>query len=364
MASIWQNDGTKWTLLNPQGYPDEKTLHELVEEAPQMLPLSGEPRVLIVGKEVVLSGNYADLLGVEPTGRMVLIEIKLSKNAEARRAVVAQILTYAASLAELDRSYIETSLIRGYLAAKGVTSIAEAVAAEDQTGEFHPDRFNEQVDQNLRDGSFRLVLVLDEAPTELVRLVGYLEAVTEKLTIDLITVSTFDVHGSRIVVPRRVDPEYDRRILGSSSGNTPNSPPPGPIAVDGTETFVDSINNAPIETQAKLAWIADWAQSLVDDGLARCSTTIGKSRWILNVRLMDEQRGLVSIYNEKGPYVTFYRSVFEQRAPHSVAAVEEAIAPRKLGSGNTTPVITDDLLDAIKEAYREAKHGVIDMVAT
>ena len=138
MASIWQTDGTKWTLLSPQGYPNEQTLHDLIEDAPHMLPLSGEPRVVIVGKEVVLSGNYADLLGVEPDGRLVLIEIKLKKNAEARRAVVAQILTYAASLAELDRHYIEQSLISGYLAKDGFTTIAEAVAEKIKLGNSWP----------------------------------------------------------------------------------------------------------------------------------------------------------------------------------------------------------------------------------
>jgi hypothetical protein len=49
--------------------------------------------------------------------------------------------------------------------------------------------------------------VLDAAPVELVRLVGHLEAVTDKLLIDLVTVSAYDVNGSRILVPQRVEPE-------------------------------------------------------------------------------------------------------------------------------------------------------------
>jgi hypothetical protein len=40
-----------------------------------------------------------------------------------------------------------------------------------------------------------------------VRLVGYLEAVTDKLLIDLVTVTAYDVHGSRVLVPQRVEPE-------------------------------------------------------------------------------------------------------------------------------------------------------------
>jgi len=41
MTAIWQNDGTGWRLLAPTGFPDEQTLHSLVEEAPQILPLAG-----------------------------------------------------------------------------------------------------------------------------------------------------------------------------------------------------------------------------------------------------------------------------------------------------------------------------------
>ena len=39
MTAIWQDDGTGWRLLAPTGFPDERTLHDLVEETPRILPL-------------------------------------------------------------------------------------------------------------------------------------------------------------------------------------------------------------------------------------------------------------------------------------------------------------------------------------
>jgi hypothetical protein len=95
MSAIWQNDGTAWRLLSPAGFPDEAALHGLVEQAPHILPLAGLPQLVVVGREVFLGGNRADLIAVEATGRLAIIEIKLASNAEARRAVVTQILTYA-----------------------------------------------------------------------------------------------------------------------------------------------------------------------------------------------------------------------------------------------------------------------------
>lgn len=78
MTAIWQNDGTGWRLLAPAGFPEDHTLHDLVEETPRILPLSGDPRIVVVGKEVLLGNGYADLLAIEPSGRLVGVEIKSS----------------------------------------------------------------------------------------------------------------------------------------------------------------------------------------------------------------------------------------------------------------------------------------------
>src|SRR5215216_7741637 len=189
MAAIWQSDGTGWRLLAPTGFPDEQTLHDLVEETPQILPLAGDPRLVVIGKEVRLGNGSADLLAVEPSGRLVVAEIKLSSNAEARRAIVAQILTYAAYLKGLSSNVVERDLLGRHLRDRGYESLQDALASNDQEGSFDPEIFSDGLTESLSQGHFRLVLVLDEAPQELVTLVGYLESVTDDLLIDLITVS-------------------------------------------------------------------------------------------------------------------------------------------------------------------------------
>jgi len=57
MAAIWHNDGSDWRLLSPTGFPDEATLHNLVEQALNLLPLAGTPRLIVLGREVQLAGN-------------------------------------------------------------------------------------------------------------------------------------------------------------------------------------------------------------------------------------------------------------------------------------------------------------------
>ncbi len=124
MTAIWQNDGSGWHLLSPTGFPNEEKLHTLVEKAPHLLPLAGTPRLIVLGREVQLGNGYADLIAIEPTGRIAIIEIKLARNAEARRAAIAQVLAYAAYLWKLDQTTLEQEVLNKHLRNRGYKSLA------------------------------------------------------------------------------------------------------------------------------------------------------------------------------------------------------------------------------------------------
>lgn len=361
MAAIWQRDAAGWRLLAPVGFPDEQQLHTLVEEAPQLLPLAGAPRLVVVGREVLLGGNYADLLAVEPSGRLAIIEVKLARNAEARRAVVAQVLTYAAYLRGLTPSDLERDILAAHLRQRGFDSLEAAAASDDQEGSFDPTAFACGLNDSLASGRFRLVLVLDAAPAELVRLVGYLESVANLLLIDLITVAAYEVGGTTVLVPQRVD-----------AGSSQASPPPaatqrvptsaGERRVDGAQDFVDAIAHARPEYQELLQRLADWALALEKEGCVSLETCRGvhDRRFTLLPRLPGDNVGLVTIWNDNGAaYLELWRSVFERRAPGHIASVEQIIAPVRIGQGNSLKQIDDALLDALTAAYREAAGGRI-----
>jgi hypothetical protein len=120
VTEIWgSGPGGQWSPLKPAAYPAEAALHDLVQKAPQMLPLAGSPRLAVLGREVRLGTGSADLLAVESTGRLVVIEVKLAENAESRRAVVAQVLSYAGYLQGLDPEQLETQILGRHLEAGG-----------------------------------------------------------------------------------------------------------------------------------------------------------------------------------------------------------------------------------------------------
>jgi hypothetical protein len=138
VTAIWGLEGGQWRALTADAYPAEAVLHDLVQDAPQMLPLSGSPQLTVLGREVWLGGNRADLLAVESTGRLVIIEVKLANNAESRRAVVAQVLSYAGYLQGLDAEQPESQVLRAHLAPGG--TVLAAAQADDQQQALDPKR--------------------------------------------------------------------------------------------------------------------------------------------------------------------------------------------------------------------------------
>jgi len=153
--------------MAPSEFLNEKALHDHVEEAPSVLPLSDFPRLVIVGREVPLGSGYADLLAVDAEGQPVVIEIKLARNSEARRAVISQVLGYAAELYGMNAPDLEW-IASKYLQPKGLNSISAAVEVEDQEESFDDEVFQGNLESNLATGHFRMVVVLDDAPTNLV----------------------------------------------------------------------------------------------------------------------------------------------------------------------------------------------------
>jgi len=302
MSAIWHFDGEAWTPLEPEGYSVEAALHDLVADAPHMLPLSGSPRLAVVGSRVVLGLSQADVIAVEPSGQVVLIEVKFAKSPEARRAVVGQVLSYAASLRGLTAETFERDVLGVHLRKRGFDNLVAAAAEADQEGVFDQQEFLDGISQCLASGSFRLVLVLDDAPEELVRVVGYLEDVSERLTVDLVTVSEFNVDGSRLLVPRRVDPGRKDPILVSSMPRA--SRRLAGETSEGDQAFLQHVTDAEPSEQSKLLRLAQWAGEREKDGLARLRSCIADRRSLLLVWIPGEEAGLVTVWNDNGAYLS------------------------------------------------------------
>jgi hypothetical protein len=109
----------------------------------------------VVGVGGRQAGSQGDAMAVDQ--QMVL-------GAEARLAVVAQVLTYAAYLHGLERADLERTILSGHLQRRGYDSLASAVAGDDQERSLDTDTFDHGLAESLSEGRFRTVIVLDAAP--------------------------------------------------------------------------------------------------------------------------------------------------------------------------------------------------------
>jgi hypothetical protein len=174
--------------------------------------------------------------------------------------------------------------------------------------------------------------------------------VTAELVIDLVTVSAYEVNGARVLVPQRIDPERQPLEIPLTS-----AAPKDTGHLISPEDFAAEIDNAAVEHRADLRRMYDWATGLRDEGVIQLLAYRGTTgRSTLLPYVPGEDAGLITVWNDGGFYISLWRSVFERRAEQSIGRVEQLIAPAKLGRGNTVREVSDELLAALTDAYREA----------
>ncbi len=126
---------------------------------------------------------------------------------------------------------------------------------------------------------------------------------------------------------------------------------------DGSEVFEDSVAGISGEERVVFDELIDWAKQIAllpRVGLFTFTGVAGK-RITLLPRIVPGDAGLVTIWNDNSrPAISVWRSVFDRLAPDSIESVEQAIAPTKIGQGNTLNSITTEVLKTLKAAYEEA----------
>ncbi len=192
----------KTVTPSPEEFRNEEELESLLAHNPALLRCDAETHVAHVTSQLNLpDAGRLDLLMVDAKGLPIAVEVKLVRNAESRRDVIAQAIDYVSSLTnltvdELDRmsgGKLEQALMK---LAGGDESLFAQVW--DATG------------MNLRSGRARLIVALDEAPRDLQRIFRFL-ARYSSLDLRIVTVqrhraeSLGEIFASQLLV----DPEAE-----------------------------------------------------------------------------------------------------------------------------------------------------------
>jgi hypothetical protein len=201
-----------------EGYASEEELQTFLRDHAELIPVDeielGTPPLLCIGWEVSVASGSEDLLYVDETGLLTVVETKLAKNREARRAVVGQILEYASYLCSWSASDIEKQAQR-FFASEACPAEYRGLSLESALGLFLEKRewpggagfiyedFLSALSTYLERGDIRLVIAIDEPPDPLLRIVEFVNRFSERFEMYLIQLKRFHDKGTQrnIFVP-------------------------------------------------------------------------------------------------------------------------------------------------------------------
>ncbi len=215
-----------------EGYATEEELQTFLRDHAELIPVDeielGSPPLLCIGWEVSVASGSEDLLYVDETGLLTIVETKLRKNPEARREVVGQVLEYGAQASAWSPNDIEGKAQKFLSSAecpqeyRGLTLEQAMRYFLERTGSpareaFSYENFLNLASGNLERGHIRLVIAIDEPPDPLLRIVQFVNRFSERFEMYLIQLKRFHDKASdqNIFVPalfgRVTRPETKRR---------------------------------------------------------------------------------------------------------------------------------------------------------
>ena len=198
--------------MKQSGYESENLLQEFLQKYPNLL--AGDQidsvsprRWLLVSREAGVPADEEggdrwslDHLFLDQDGIPTLVEVKRSSDTRIRREVVGQMLDYAANAV----ANWSVEKIRAKLAARCGQELksVEEVLEKFLGTEGNMDEFWETVKTNLQAGRIRLLFVADEIPSELRRIVEFLNKQMDPAQVLAIEICQFTGEGLKTLVPR------------------------------------------------------------------------------------------------------------------------------------------------------------------
>jgi hypothetical protein len=212
VAGVFLRQGDDLVAMVETPYEAEAVLQELLAKHPALLSGDDPARVdwLLVRREAsVVFGDLGGSRGsldhvfVDEAGVPTLVEVKRSDDSRIRREAVAQMLDYASNAA----SHWKNDTLRDWFVEQCANSGQDPDARlRAAFGEVDVDAYWETVRTNVAAEKFRLVFVADTIPSELRRIVEYLNGQMTETEVLAIEVKMFrDTSGRHeTLVPRLI----------------------------------------------------------------------------------------------------------------------------------------------------------------
>jgi hypothetical protein len=294
-------EGAKLVKMEEAPYNSEGLLQELLANHPDLLAGdqidTEEPRRwLLISREMPVPGQEngagrwsLDHLFLDQDAIPTLVEVKRSSDLRLRREVVGQMLDYAANAV----AYWPVEQIKAKFETRcegnGIDPEEELgvlCGKEQDVGEFW-----QQVKTNLQAGRIRMVFLADIIPSELRRVVEFLNEQMDPAEVLAIEIKQFVGEGMKTLVPR---------VLGQTEIARQKKAPGSTGRVNATEAeFLSSIAaDRTAEEQSVIRRLIDWSREHgLDDSFRKGQKGIS---FIPELRHADRQYYPISV-RQRGP---------------------------------------------------------------
>lgn len=349
-----------------QSYASEDLLQRYLAEHPELLAgdqinSQAPRRWLLVAREAPLGTEpdaascwSVDHLFLDQDGIPTLVEVKRSSNTQIRREIVGQLLDYAANAVVAWPVATIRAMFEAGCAQAGVAP--EERLTQALGPEVEAEQYWTQVGENLHSGRLRLLLVADEIPPELRRIVEFLNNQLDHTEVLAVEVRQFIGEGATALVPRvmgkTATAEQRRR---SSPGRQWDE-----------ESFFDALQQAAGADEVRIARrILEWLRTAgLESSWGRGA---GKGSLICRGRGQDGSRKLFLCYTDAGVWVEliplgearwqevarWYNGIDGVRISADVYATSRSFTLADLARGNSL----EQLVSVVARIVAELKTG-------
>lgn len=228
-------------ILDRSSFDSEATLRSLLVRRPDsvipgaLIDESAPRKWLAVATEVVVpvgencADGKLDLLLLDQDGVPTLVEAKLSRNRESRRAVVGQLLEYAANATLHWQVDALQAALEKHCEAQGIDPDGALRSLLGDDDDADQAVFWDAVASNLRARRVRLIFLGDRLSVELRRVIAFLNEVTDPTEVLGVEVAQYSDSSNCVYVPRLVGKSraargLDRRQGGGRSPRRTSAP--------------------------------------------------------------------------------------------------------------------------------------------
>jgi hypothetical protein len=218
-SPIWLSDDQSAVVLKRADLDDsggsesynEAWLQRVLYENPQVFPIEqiepgfGDLISLCCELPLFLGGAltvYLDNLFVTPNGGLVIVEVKLWRNPEARRSAIAQAMEYAAAIFRMGYNDLE-AVVQKARAARGLPPSSLFGVVSSQYAHIDQTEFHDAVARNLARGRAVIAVLGDGIREEMLSLATLVQGhAGHRFTFALVELAVYDIGANaRVIVP-------------------------------------------------------------------------------------------------------------------------------------------------------------------